>query len=94
MKQASLKLSLIAMGFACATTVSANSSDTSRPERGQPPSVEQAFEMMDSDKDNQLSQSEVKGPLARHFSQVDSNNDGYITKTELENAPRPKRPQR
>lgn len=67
--------------------------------RGKRPSAEQLFARMDSNKDNKLAKSEVKGPLARYFSEVDSNGDGFITKTELENAPKPphrggQRPQR
>jgi Ca2+-binding EF-hand superfamily protein len=44
---------------------------------------------MDTDKDGKLSMDEVQGPLQRDFSKIDSNSDGFITKTELGNAPQP-----
>lgn len=59
-----------------------------------PPSATAIFAKMDANKDNKLSQSEVKGPLSRHFTQVDINNDGYITQVELENSPKPERQRR
>ena len=60
---------------------------TDRPNR---PSFEQLLKNMDSDKDGKLSKSEVKGPLNDHFAKVDTDEDGFITKEEFENAPRPK----
>ncbi len=56
---------------------------------GQPPSVDQLFEHMDRNKDNRLSQDEIQGPLKNDFSKVDTNKDGYLTKAELEKAPKP-----
>nr|WP_321233174.1 YHYH protein [uncultured Psychroserpens sp.] len=55
------------------------------------PSLDQIFEEMDENNDEKLSQKEVKGPLANSFSKIDANDDGFITKEELEKAPRPKR---
>lgn len=63
---------------------------TSTEKRGGPPSVDEVFKM-DTNQDGKLAKSEVKGPLAKDFSRFDSNNDGFITREEFENAPRPQR---
>lgn len=55
------------------------------------PSVAQIFEHMDANNDGKLSKKEVKGPLRRDFARVDTDEDGFITEKELENAPRPER---
>lgn len=54
------------------------------------PTIEELFKEMDANKDNKLSKKEVKGPLADHFAKIDLNEDGFITKEELEKAPKPK----
>lgn len=54
-----------------------------------PPSPDQLFQMMDANKDGLLAKSEVKGPLSRDFDKVDTDNDGFISKKELETAPKP-----
>jgi hypothetical protein len=48
-----------------------------------PPSPEKIIEMMDTDNDQQVSRSEVQGPLARDFDRLDVNNDGMLSKEEL-----------
>jgi len=58
-------------------------------ERGQRPTTDQIFAQMDTNKDNKLAKSEVKGPIKNDFSSIDTNNDGFISKEELENAPKP-----
>ncbi|MBU2938519.1 DUF1566 domain-containing protein [Lacinutrix sp. C3R15] len=60
-----------------------------RPEGGERPSIADMLTEMDSDKDGKLSESEVKGPLKNDFSKIDANTDGFITETELNNAPKP-----
>jgi Ca2+-binding EF-hand superfamily protein len=40
--------------------------------------------------DGKLSEKEAKGPLKRDFDKIDSNEDGFISKEELEKAPKPK----
>ena len=57
-------------------------------------SVSQIFERMDTDKDGKLSAHEVKGPLINNFSTIDDNGDGFVTKEEMSNAPRPQRNER
>ncbi len=55
-----------------------------------PPSVDEIFKM-DTNNDDKLSKSEVKGPLLDRFADIDSDSDGYISKTEFENAYKPQR---
>ena len=59
---------------------------------GGPPSTDELFAQMDSDKDGKLSKAEVKGPLANDFAKIDLNSDGFITKEELNKAPKPSGP--
>jgi hypothetical protein len=59
--------------------------------RRERPSVAQIMEHMDANGDGKLSKKEVKGPLQRDFAKVDTNEDGFITEKELENAPKPER---
>ena len=40
--------------------------------------------MLDTNQDEKISKEEAKGPLADHFDRIDSNDDGFITKDELE----------
>jgi Ca2+-binding EF-hand superfamily protein len=40
--------------------------------------------MMDTNKDGKLSKKEVKGPLSDDFSAIDSDNDNFISKVELQ----------
>lgn len=54
-----------------------------------PPTTEELFKQMDANKDAKLSLAEVKGPLKNDFSKIDTNNDGFITKQELDKAPKP-----
>ena len=91
---------VIALGAALSMMVACTSqkeqaNTRSRPsgQQGGPPNYAQLLAQMDTNKDGKLSQAEVKGPLQRDFSRVDSDGDGFITKTELENAPRPQRRQ-
>jgi len=53
---------------------------------GQRPSSTQIISEMDSNQDGKLSKSEVKGPIAENFANIDSNNDGFLTLEELNKA--------
>ena len=48
------------------------------------PNVEQLLKQMDTDKDGKLSTEESKGPLKQNFSEIDTNDDSFISKEELE----------
>jgi hypothetical protein len=84
------KIGLLALGLAIFTACGSKQ-NKKNPERsgGEMPSVSELFAEMDSNKDDKLSESEVKGPLQNDFSKIDINSDGYIDKDELENAPKP-----
>lgn len=61
-------------------------------ERGVLPSADILIRSMDVDGDGKLSRTEYRGRLAERFDDLDTDSDGFITKTELENAPKtPKR---
>lgn len=60
--------------------------DGERPKKGErrgPPPPEKIMEMMDVDKDDKISKSEVQGPLKNDFDSLDQNGDGYLTTEEL-----------
>lgn len=48
-----------------------------------PPSPDQIIEMMDKNNDQQVSKSEVHGPLERDFDNLDADNNGLLSKEEL-----------
>lgn len=48
------------------------------------PSIDEIFEIMDTDKNGLLAQAELKGPIENDFFSIDTNNDGFISKEELE----------
>ncbi|WP_435654309.1 YHYH protein [Cellulophaga baltica] len=54
------------------------------------PSLSQIFSEFDADKDGKLSRAEVNGPLADDFDAIDTNQDGFLSETELTAAPGPK----
>ena len=63
-------------------------------ERGKeqkPPTIEELFSDLDSNKDEKLSKKEVKGPIKDDFDKIDVNKDGFLTKEELKKAPKPKK---
>ncbi len=85
-----LKMGLIAMVFSFGfVAVSSAQSNDRKPKT--PPTFSELLEEMDSGKDGKLSAAEVKGPLKEIFGDIDTNEDGYITKEEFENAPKPKK---
>jgi hypothetical protein len=59
-----------------------------RPE-GRPPSAKQLLKMMDTNGDEQISKKEARGPLKDFFDEVDKNEDGFLSKKELRNLPKP-----
>jgi Ca2+-binding EF-hand superfamily protein len=95
--KAGLLIGCIAMLTSCANTQrdsqqsSSQKSETRNKQGKEKPDASELIKKMDSKGDGKLSENEVKGPLADDFSKVDANRDGYITKEELEKAPRPSR---
>ena len=82
------------MMFAC-TSQKEQASSNQRPSgrQGGAPNYSQLLSEMDANQDGKLSKNEVTGPLQRDFAKIDSDGDGFITKTEVENAPKPPRGQ-
>lgn len=81
MKNILLVIAAVAMCFSCKSNQEKNI-EQQTPKGGRPTATELVSEM-DSNKDNKLSISEVKGPLADDFSNIDSNSDGFLTLEEL-----------
>lgn len=77
--------------MSCKPSTKSVDENTADQQQGQRPSISNLLIEMDSNKDEKLSKSEVKGPLSNDFSKIDKNNDGFLSKEELENAPRPER---
>ena len=90
-----LFLTAIILVVGCKTQQdSATEAPTRGDNRGQErPSIDEIFRM-DANQDGMLAPSEVKGPLKNDFSKIDTNGDGFISRQELESAPKPPRGQR
>lgn len=65
--------------------------DSRQNRRGGPPEFAQLLTEMDANGDGLLSQSEVKGRIAKDFATIDADGNGFITEEEMKNAPKPKR---
>jgi Ca2+-binding EF-hand superfamily protein len=82
--------------FICLVTATtyANAQNSMQQRKGgNPPSTDEVFSMMDENQDELLSAEEVMGPIKKDFIKIDLNNDGYISKDELNKAPKPQRKQ-
>ena len=79
-----------------ATAASESTENRSR-DRGQRPGgegrrdMEKMFTEMDANNDGRLAKLEVKGRLLENFDSIDTDGNGYISKEEMKNAPKPKR---
>jgi len=71
-----------------------SSEKRSRPAKGERPQFADLLSKMDADKNGLLSITEVKGPLKNDFSSIDTDNDGFISKSEFEAAPQKQRKRR
>lgn len=92
MKCNRLKVNLFLVIITCLFALVSNGQPSNRGQnKQQRPSVEELFKMMDANEDGKLSLEEVKGPLKNDFSKVDVDENGFITKEELEKAPKPNR---
>lgn len=58
--------------------------------KGKPPTAEEFIEKLDKDGDGQVSQEEFDGP-DEHFTQSDTNSDGYISTDEVPSGPPPRK---
>lgn len=86
MKNAILKTVITTAGMLVLSTISASAQAP-----GQKPSVDAIFEKMDANKDGKLAADEVEGPLKEKFTVIDADADGFITKEEMEHAPKPEK---
>lgn len=77
---------LIALGF-----FSINSFSQEKGDKKKRPSLDEMFVEMDTNEDLKLSIEEVKGPLKESFTEIDIDKDGFLTKEEIEKAPKPER---
>jgi hypothetical protein len=85
-----LVLVFIIILVSCKQVTKSSDNNTNEPEEERP-SVAGLLSEMDANNDEKLSKSEVHGPLLNDFSKIDKDNDGFLTKEELESAPRPER---
>lgn len=93
MKNLMIVLCVMLLAIGCSSQKTSTDTNERRPpqgERREPPSIDELFKM-DVNQDSKLSKSEVEGPIQRDFAKIDSDGDGFITRTELENAPKPQR---
>ena len=51
--------------------------------------VSRLLEEFDSNNDGRLAKREVKGPLLENFAKIDTDQNGFLSKEELRNAPKP-----
>ena len=93
MKKTSLIILISFALFLAACSSSKNSAQKSKgnsPNRQGPPSVEEIFKM-DKNGDGRLAKSELNGPLLNDFNKIDADSDGFLSRDEVKNAPKPKR---
>ena len=53
--------------------------------------IGQMFARMDANSDGKISKDEMRGPMAERFEIIDLDKNGFVSKEELEKAPRPER---
>ena len=94
MRKEVLRTAAVTVGLFLTAVLSSNAQAPEGGERKGPPSVDEIFEKMDADKDGQLAEAELKGPLKENFATIDADSNGFISREELENAPKPERPKR
>ncbi|WP_234971636.1 CREC-EF hand family protein [Mesonia phycicola] len=86
---------IVMVAVFCLAFVSYSNAQSDRGgERKEPPTFAKLIEEMDANEDGKLSEDEVKGPLKENFSTIDTDEDGFITEKEFEDAPKPERKER
>ncbi|NQV78682.1 MAG: EF-hand domain-containing protein [Lutibacter sp.] len=90
MKSSTFKTTVLVFGLMIISNISYGQSQN-RQERKEPPTFKALLKKMDKNDDGKLSKEEVKGPLKDDFTKIDTDKDGFITKKELEKAPKPNR---
>lgn len=94
MKKMILKNTVMAAIFCLAFVSFSNAQSDRGRDRKEPPTFAKLIEEMDANEDGKLSADEVKGPLKENFSTIDTDEDGFITEKEFEDAPKPERKER
>jgi Ca2+-binding EF-hand superfamily protein len=89
MKSSTFKTGVLTFGLIVLISNSSFAQSQNRQEKT-PPTFSELLKQMDKNEDGKLSHSEVKGPLEKEFSKIDSNEDGFITEKEFKKAPKPK----
>jgi len=87
-----MNLKSVAFAVVCCISVVgvSNAQPQGNNEQKEPPTYAALLKQMDKNEDGKLAKSEIKGPLKDNFSKVDTDEDGFISKKEFENAPKPK----
>lgn len=88
MKRSAFMAAIVIIAISCQSTKEAAGEQGPK---SNPPTVKELFKQMDADNDDKLSAAEVTGPLKNDFAKIDTNNDGYISKEELNRSPKPNR---
>ncbi len=55
------------------------------------PTFAELIKEMDANEDGKLSKDEIKGRLKKEFDKIDTDEDGFISEEEFDEAPKPKR---
>lgn len=90
MKKHTLKKAIVALLF-CLGGISASHAQQRNNERKTPPTYAQLLKEMDANEDGKLAKAEVKGPLKEKFTEIDTDEDGFISEEEFKKAPKPQR---
>ena len=88
------KTVIIVFGFTLFVSNNSYGQSQDRQERKAPPTFKELIKEMDANEDGKLAKDEVKGPLKDKFDTIDTDEDGFISEKEFENAPKPERKKR
>ena len=91
MNRNTIKTAVVVFGMTLLFSNTSFGQSQNREGKKTPPTFKELLKEMDADENEKLSKEELKGPLKNDFSEVDSDDDGFITKEEFDNAPKPKR---